>query len=101
MIPTFREYFVHGPEIVPSAFLSVRQLSQGVQESRNEGFKKSESIIRENTVVKNVKDLFNSFLLSSDPVITNKRMLLKKTIYPCLKQRIIRLIRVTTYIDVL
>lgn len=79
MSPTLHKYFIHGPEIIAHALLPIGQLSEEAQESRNKDFKNyrehhSRKSSRENTN----RDIFNSFLLSSDPIITSMRKLPEK-----------------------
>jgi len=79
MPPTLHKYFIHGPEIISSALLPIGQLTEEAQEARNKDFKKyREHYSRKCTREKTNEDIFNTFLISSDPVITNKRKLHKK-----------------------
>lgn len=79
MPPTLHKYFIHGPEIVASALLPIGQLTEEAQEARNKDFKQyRERYSRKCSREKTNEDVFNSFLLSSDPVITSKRKLPKK-----------------------
>jgi len=73
------KFFIHGPEIIESALLPIGQLTEEAQEARNKDFKRyrehnSRKCSREKTNL----DILNLFLLSSDPVISSKRKLLKK-----------------------
>jgi len=79
MSPTMHKFFIHGPEIIESALLPIGQLTEEAQEARNKDFKRyreynSRKCSREKTNL----DILNLFLLSSDPVISSKRKLLKK-----------------------
>lgn len=79
MPPTLHKYFIHGPEIVSSALLPIGQLTEEAQEARNKDFKRyREHYSRKCSREKTNEDVFNLFLLSSDPVITSKRKLQKK-----------------------
>jgi len=67
--------------------LSIGNLTQEAQEAHNKDFKKycennSRKFSRE------ITDIFNFFLLSSDPVISSKRKLCKKKVQPLIKQAI-------------
>lgn len=81
MSPTLHKYFIHGPEIIALAPLPIGQLTEESQEARNKDFKSyrehfSRKSSRENTI----EDVFNRFLLSSDPLISSKRKSCKKKI---------------------
>lgn len=76
MPPTLHKYFIHGPEIISSALLPIGQLTEEAQEARNKDFKKyREHNSRKCSRLKTNTDIFNLFLLSSDPVISSKRKL--------------------------
>lgn len=79
MPPTVHKYFIHGPEIISSAILPIGQLTEESQEACNKEFKmyrehKARKCSREKTNA----DIFNHFLLNSDPVINSKRKLPKR-----------------------
>jgi len=79
MSPTMHKFFIHGPEIIESALLPIGLLTEEAQEARNKDFKRyrehnSRKCCREKTNL----DILNLFLLSSDPVISSKRKLMKK-----------------------
>lgn len=81
MPPTLHKYFIHGPEIISSALLPIGQLTEEAQEARNKDFKKyREHNARKCSRKKANTDIFNFFLVTSDPVITSKHKLQKKKI---------------------
>lgn len=74
MPPTLHKYLIHGPEIISSALLPIGQLTEEAQEARNKDFKRyRENYSRKCSRDKTNADIFNFFLLSSDPVITSKQ----------------------------
>ncbi|CAI6375633.1 unnamed protein product [Macrosiphum euphorbiae] len=79
MPPTLHKYLIHGPEIISHALLPIGQLTEEAQEARNKDFKKfREHHSRKCSRTKSNTDIFNFFLLSSDPVINSKRKLPQK-----------------------
>lgn len=79
MPPTLHKYFIHGPEIVSHALLPIGQLSEEAQEARNKDFKRfREDFARKCSRQKANEDIFNRFLITSDPLICSKRKLPKK-----------------------
>lgn len=89
MPPTLHKYFIHGPEMISSALLPIGQLTEEAQEARNKDFKKyREHYSRKCSREKTNEDIFNSFLVSSDPVITNKRKLQKKKLQQLPKEAV-------------
>lgn len=84
MPPTLHKFFIHGPEIVSHALLPIGQLSEEAQEARNKDFKNyREHYARKCSREKTNEDIFNRFLITSDPLITSKSTNYKKkyTIY--------------------
>lgn len=78
MSPTMHKYLIHGPEIISCALLPIGQLSEEAQEARNKDFKRyREHNSRKCNRSKSNTDIFNLFLVSSDPVITSKRKIKK------------------------
>lgn len=76
---TVHKLLMHGPEIVANAILPIGQLTEEAQEARNKDFKRyREHNARKCSREKTNADIFNFFLLSSDPVITSKRKLQDK-----------------------
>ncbi|XP_030766971.1 uncharacterized protein LOC115890777 [Sitophilus oryzae] len=81
MPPTLHKFLIHGPEIISAALLPIGQLTEEAQEARNKDFKMyREHFSRKCSREKSNQDIFNLFLISSDPVITSKRRLPKKKI---------------------
>lgn len=79
MSPTMHKFFIHGPEIIVSALLPIGPTTEEAQEARNKDFKRyREHNFRKCSREKTNLDILNLFLLSSDPVISSKRKLLKK-----------------------
>lgn len=89
MPPTLHKYFIHGPEIIKYALLPIGNLTEEAQEARNNDFKRyRENNSRKCSREKSNMDIFNFFLLSSDPVISSKRKLCKKKLQSLPKQAI-------------
>lgn len=87
MPPTLHKYFIHGPEIISSALLPIGQLTEEAQEACNKDFKRyREHNSRKCSREKCNEDVFNFFLLSSDPLLSSKRTLPKKKIQHLPKQ---------------
>lgn len=81
MSPTVHKYLIHGPEIVSAALLPIGQLSEEAQEARNKDFKRyREHNSRKCSRVKTNEDVFNLFLISSDPLISSKRKIKRKNL---------------------
>lgn len=81
MPPTLHKYLIHGPEIISKSLLPLGLLTEEAQEARNKDFKKfREHHSRKCSREKTMEDIFKFLILSSDPVITNKRKLPKKKI---------------------
>ena len=79
MPPTVHKYLIHGPEIISAALLPIGQLSEEAQEARNKDFKRfREHNSRKCSRVMTNEDVFNFFMISSDPLITSKRKIKKK-----------------------
>lgn len=74
MPPTMHKFLIHGPEIISHALLPIGQLSEEAQEACNKDFKRyREHHSRKCGRVETNIDIFNSFMLRSDPVISSKR----------------------------
>lgn len=74
MPPTLHKFFIHGADIISSALLPIGQLTEEAQEARNKDFKQyREQYSRKCSREKSNEDIFNLFLLSSDPILTSKR----------------------------
>lgn len=72
MPPTLHKFLIHGPEIVQHALLPIGELSEEAQEARNKDFKNyREHFARKCSREKSNEDIFNRFLLSSDPFISS------------------------------
>lgn len=81
MPPTVHKYLIHGPEIISSALLPIGQLSEEAQEARNKDFKRyREHYSRKCSRVKTNEDVFNLFLISSDPQISSKHKIKRKNL---------------------
>lgn len=81
MPPILHKYLIHGPEIIESALVPIGQLTEEAQEARNKDFKRyREHYARKSRRIKTNIDIFNSFLVSSDPFIAGKRILPKKKV---------------------
>lgn len=79
MPPTLHKYFIHGPEIISLSPLPIGQLTEESQEARNKDFKSyRENFARKCSREKTMEDIFNRFLLSSDPFITSMNNSSKK-----------------------
>lgn len=69
MSPTLHKFLIHGPQITTHALLPFGQLSE---EARNKDFKSyREHFSRKCSREKSNEDIFNRFLISSDPIISN------------------------------
>lgn len=89
MPPTVHKYLIHGPEIISSALLPIGQLSEEAQEARNKDFKRyREHNSRKCSREKTNQDIFNYFLISSDPLITSKRKIQKRKLQDLPKEAI-------------
>lgn len=76
MPTSVHKLLIHGPEIVRSALLPIGQMSEEAQESCNKYFRKyRENFARKNFRQKTMEDVFNRFLISSDPYISSCRKL--------------------------
>lgn len=76
MPTSVHKLLIHGPEIVRSAMLPIGQMSEEAQESCNKYFKKyRENFARKSFRQKTMEDVFNRFLMSSDPYISSCRKL--------------------------
>lgn len=72
MSPTLHKFFIHGPEIISNALLPIGELSEEAQEARNKDFKNyREYFARKCSREKTNEDIFNRFLLTSDPYISS------------------------------
>lgn len=92
MPPTLHKFFIHGADIISSALLPIGQLTEEAQEARNKDFKKyREHYSRKCSREKSNEDVFNQFLLSSDPLLTSKRQLPKKKLQ-CLPEQALELL---------
>lgn len=81
MPPTLHKFFIHGADIISSALLPIGQLTEEAQEARNKDFKNyREQYSRKCNREKSNEDIFNLFLLTSDPILTSKRKESKKSI---------------------
>lgn len=81
MPPTLHKFFIHGPEIVAHALLPIGQLSEEAQEARNKDFKNYREHYARKCSRENMnEDIFNRFLLTSDPLITSKSTNYKKKV---------------------
>lgn len=81
MPTTVHKYLIHGNEIISKALLPIGQLSEEAQEARNKDFKNyREHHSRKNSRKNTNQDIFNLFLLSSDPVLTSLQRVPKKKI---------------------
>ncbi|XP_060800854.1 uncharacterized protein LOC132903670 [Amyelois transitella] len=81
MPPTLHKYLIHGPEIISFATLPIGQLTEESQEARNKDFKRyREHHSRKCSRQQSNRDIFNFFLLSSDPVITSKQKPVKNKV---------------------
>ena len=79
MPTSVHKVLIHGAEIVKDALLPIGQLSKDAQESRNKDIKNfrlhhSRKCSRES----NMRDIFNRFLLTSDPFLLSIRKLPKR-----------------------
>lgn len=82
MPPTLHKYLIHGPEIMSSLPMPIGQLTEEAQEARNKDFKRyREHNSRKCSRQKSIMDIFNFFLLSSDPKISSKQTPRKKAQY--------------------
>lgn len=75
MPTSVHKVLIHGAEIISHAILPIGQLGEEAQEAKNKDFK----FIREHRTRKDSPehtniDLFNYFLLSSDPIISSKSL---------------------------
>lgn len=81
MPPTLHKYLIHGPEVISRAQLPIGQLTEEAQEARNKEFKRfRENNSRKCSREKSNTDIFNLFLITSDPVITSKQKKTKKKV---------------------
>ena len=81
MPPTLHKYFIHAPGIISNALLPIGYLSEEAQEAHNEDFKKyREFNSRKCKREESNRNIFNLFLLSSDPLISSMRKLPAKKI---------------------
>lgn len=79
MSPTLHKFLIHGSEIITHALLPIGQLSEEAQEARNKDFKSyREHFSRKCSREKSNEDIFNRFLISSDPIISNMSKHYKK-----------------------
>lgn len=80
MTPTVHKILVHGPIIMKNSVLPLGQLSEEAQEARNKDIRNYRQFFtRKASRRLNVEDLFCRLMLSSDPVISSRRLLQKKT----------------------
>lgn len=85
MTPTVHKLLIHGPAIVQTALLPIGHLSEEAQEARNKDFKGyREQNSRKFTREQCLRDILNTMLISSDPLITSFRRLPPKKLkqYP-------------------
>lgn len=74
MPTSIHELLIHGPLIIEWAPLPIGQLSEEAQEARNKDIKKyRDGFSRKCSRQKNMEDIFNWLLVSSDPLITSLR----------------------------
>lgn len=79
MSPTMHKYLIHGSKIIAKAWVPIGQLSEEAQEARNKDFKRfREHNSRKNSRINTNQDIFNLFLISSDPLISGKRNVNRK-----------------------
>lgn len=72
MPPSVHKVLIHGGEIVKKCVLPIGQLGEEAQESKNKDFKFiREHRSRKDSAEHTNKDLFNYFILSSDPIISS------------------------------
>ena len=76
---SIHKILIHGADVVSAAILPIGQLSEEAQEARNKDLKSiRERHSRTISRVKTNEDLNRQFLVTSDPHITNLRLLPKK-----------------------
>jgi len=73
----FHKVLVHGTDIVSGVIFPLGQLSEETREFRNKDLNSQEKSFEENISVIN-KDVFHLSLVSSDPIFSSLRKLLKK-----------------------
>jgi len=77
MPASVQEILVHGADIVHGTILSIGQLSEETQESRNKDLKYFRKSLSRKTSLSST-NIFNLLLVSSDPIILKLRKLSKK-----------------------
>lgn len=87
MKTTVHKILIHGADIISEFLLPIGCLSEEAQEARNKDFKiYRERFSKKCSRKKNMEDVFNRLLISSDPVITHTRslpvVLERKMFYP-------------------
>lgn len=84
MPTTVHKVLIHGPSIVSNALMPIGHLSEEAQEARNKDFKKFREFNARKTSRKDtLTDVFNAFLISSDPYISCSRVVRRyKTALP-------------------
>lgn len=76
MAATVHKILIHGADVIRFAIVPIGQLSEEVQESRHKEVRRyRECNTRKMSRTKTNEDLMHSLLISSDPLITSKRMI--------------------------
>ena len=79
MTPTMHKILIHGAIVTENALLPIVQLSEEAAEARNKYFRLyRQNVAREFSRVSCNFDVLNRLLLSSDPVITGRRLVPRK-----------------------
>ncbi|XP_060871765.1 uncharacterized protein LOC132945941 [Metopolophium dirhodum] len=81
MPASVHKILIHGADVIQHALLPIGQLSEEAQECRNKDFKIfRQHHSRKNSRINNNEDLVHMLCVSSDPVISSLRNVLKKNI---------------------
>ncbi|XP_060871340.1 uncharacterized protein LOC132945581 [Metopolophium dirhodum] len=81
MPASVHKILIHGADVIQHALLPIGQLSEEAQECRNKDFKIfRQHHSRKNSRINNNEDLVHMSCVSSDPVISSLRNVLKKNI---------------------
>lgn len=74
MPTTIHKILLHSPEIISAALLPIGQLSEEAQESVNKEFKRiRRDLSRKTSRISSNTDIFNTLMVSSDPIISTIR----------------------------